>query len=122
MWMKLAIVAVVAVFAMSCSLDYVLDFEITAVQLDLPFSGDVTVSYRITNMGGKDMENAMIQIRVEAFDGGSTYSEYDQCTPGATLATNEEVTGDLVFSFASPVASAEAWVISAGTDEGDSLY
>ncbi len=121
-FLKLAIVAAVAVFAGSCSLDYALDFEITGVTLNFPYEGDVTVSYRFTNIGSKDMVNAMIHIRCEASDGVSTPSAYDQWTPGVDLATTEEATGDLVFSYIWLVDSAEAWVVGAGTDEGTILY
>jgi hypothetical protein len=120
-FLKLAIVAAVAVFTVSCSLDYALDFEITAVTPGMPTASDVTVSYRMTNIGSKDMSNAMIHIRCEAFDGISSYDAFNQWTPGADLVTMEEATGDLVFSYIWPVASAEAWVVSAGTDEGDIL-
>ena len=120
-FLKLAIVAAAAVFAVSCSLDYALDFEITAVLPDMPTTGEVTVSYRFTNIGSKDMTNAMIHIRCEAFDGGSSYSAYNQWTPGADLAFGDQATGYLVFSFGGSVSSAEAWVVSAGTDEGDVL-
>ncbi len=121
-FLKLAIVAAVAVFAGSCSLDYALDFEITAVVLNVPTSTDVTVSYRMTNIGNKDMVNAMIHIRCAAFDGVSTTSAYNQWTPGVDLATTEEATGDLVFSYVWSVDNAEAWVVGAGTDEGTILY
>jgi hypothetical protein len=120
-FLKLAIVAAAAVFAVSCSLDYALDFEITAVALNVPGTGDVTVSYRFTNIGSKDMVNAMIHIRCEAFDGSESYTAYNQWTPGADLAFGDQAIGDLVFTFVGSVANADAWVVGAGTDEGDIL-
>jgi hypothetical protein len=110
--LSLLVVAVAAI-TLSCSLDYMLDFNIDLVD----WLGDtVWVDYSLINHGSHSMDNVTINIRVTP-NGGAPLTE-QWTTPGVDLLVGESTTGTLTLTFTGyTITNATAEVIGAGWDE-----
>jgi hypothetical protein len=108
---RIALLAVVAAaLALSCSLDYMLDFEVQ----DVTYLGqNVYVDYFLHNAGSKTMHDATINILV--YDNG--IPQFELPTPGVDLSVGESATGTLTFALASTVTNPTAVVVGAGWND-----
>jgi hypothetical protein len=101
--------------ALSCSLDYLLDFELGD---PVTVGNYVDVTYTLANHGSRMMDNAMITVRVSCdVAGGYGPQEQEQDTPWVDLLVGESASGTLTFTFADAVSNAHAEVVAAGWDE-----
>jgi len=108
------LVAAVLAFALSCSIDYSMDFDITGVAYAVG-GYDVTVTYSMTNSGAYDMENAAINILVSINGSGPTQELWT--VGGVELTTGNSVSDSLTFTFGTTVSSATAVIIGARWDK-----
>jgi hypothetical protein len=113
---RIALLAVVAAaVAFSCSLDYMLDFEILDVTPG-PGPNDVTVDYWLHNAGSKIMYDATIHILVYS----NGIAQFELPTPGIDLSLGETITDTLTFTLGSTPVTPSAVVVGAGwNDEND---
>ena len=113
---RIALLAVVvAAVALSCSLDYMLDFDVEVVS---PGGVNyVDVDYSLYNSGSLTMYDATIHILVS--DGTTALLELP--TPGVDLSAGQSVTGTLTFTFFSPVADPRAIVVGSGWNDASDL-
>ncbi|MCX7031506.1 MAG: hypothetical protein NTU62_15490 [Spirochaetes bacterium] len=110
----LLVVAVAAV-ALSCGLDYTLDFELGDIAV---LGNSVEVDYTLTNAGFRSMDNATINIRVtvDRLTGGSL-PPMELWTPGVDLSVGDIHSGTLSFPFGESITNPLVEVIGAGWDE-----
>jgi hypothetical protein len=112
---RIALLAVVvAAVALSCSLDYMLDFEILDVSAGFG-PNDVDVEYTLHNAGSRTLYDATIHILVS--DG--TIPLLELPTSGVDLYVGETTTGTLTFTFTVPVADPRAVVVGSGWNDAD---
>jgi hypothetical protein len=113
---RIALLAVVAAaLALSCSLDYMLDFDVEVVS---PGGVNyVDVDYSLYNSGSKTMYDATIHILVS--DGTTPLLEL--ATPGVDLNIGESAWGTLTFTLASTVADPRAVVVGSGWNDASDL-
>jgi hypothetical protein len=106
----------VAALSLSCTLDYMLDFELTSVSFVV--GGDsVLVNYKLTNNGFRSLKNAAIKVEVTAQDGGPL-TPVEAWTPYVDLSVGESVTGSVTFTFTGfTLSDATAVVVGAGWDD-----
>ena len=116
---KVAILVVAAAaLALSCSLDYMLDFDIGDIAVGLDY---VDVDYTLFNAGSRTMDNAQIHIEVTvdlALGGSETLERW---TPGVDLSVFESFSDTLEFTFSGEIINpVVVEVIGAGWDEDSS--
>ena len=100
--------------ALSCGLDYTLDFELGDTGV---IGSTVEVDYTLTNQGSRAMDNTTLTIRVSCLvdDLPQTMELY---TPPVDLFVGQSESGTLTFTFTGSAAT-EVWVevVGAGWDE-----
>jgi hypothetical protein len=100
--------------ALSCSLDYLLDFDLSDIAVG---STTVEVTYTLTNRGSRAMDNAMITVRVSCDVVGNGHMAPEQDTPWYNLIVGESASGTLFFSFPGDISNVVWEVVAAGWDE-----
>jgi hypothetical protein len=116
---RISLLAVaVAAVALSCTLDYILDFELG----DIAFGVDnVEVDYTLHNACFRSIDNAAINIRVTADDDAGDPHELELWTPPVDLSVGETVSGTLRFEFGYSIYNpVVVEVVGAGWDETSS--
>jgi hypothetical protein len=112
------LVVAAAAIALSCSLDYMLDFELGDIAVGLDY---VDVDYSLFNAGSRTMDNAQIHIEVTvdlALGGSETL---EQWTTGVDLSVYEPFSDTLRFTFSGEIINpVVVEVIGAGWDENSS--
>lgn len=119
---KVAILVVAAAaIALSCSLDYRLDWWITDTRIEAD-GKTVSIDYVLSNDGARSMDNAMIHFVVSAqLDSGPDLVPQDAWTAGYDLAPLEQHADTIHFTFLDPIVSIPSYeVIGAGWDEDSS--
>jgi hypothetical protein len=112
---RIALLAVVAAaVALSCSLDYMLDFEILDVSAGFG-PNEVDVDYSLHNAGSRTLYDATINILVS--DG--TIPLLELPTPGVDLYVGETAAGTLTFTLSSAPVSPTAIVVGSGWNDAD---
>jgi hypothetical protein len=91
-FLKIALLAAALLgVALSCSLDYLLDFELHDIAIG---TNTVQVDYTLTNHGTRTMDSATITVRVSCdVAGGYGFLTPEQATPGETLIPGGSASG-----------------------------
>ncbi len=113
---RIAVLTVVAAaVTLSCSIDYILNFDISDIAVGLD---NVRFTYTLTNSGARTMDNATIRIRATAdlATGGST--SHDEWTTGVELSPYEIFSETLTYYFSGNITGPVVIeVIGAAWDE-----
>jgi hypothetical protein len=112
------LIVAAAAIALSCSLDYMLDFELGDIAVGFDY---VDVDYSLFNAGSRSMDNAQIHIAVTADLALGGYETLQQWTPGVDLSVLEPFSDTLRFTFSGQIVNpVVVEVIGAGWDEDSS--
>jgi hypothetical protein len=106
---------VVAAVTLSCSFDYMLNFDISDIAV---FVNNVQFTYTLTNSGARSMDNATIHIKATAdlATGGST--SHDEWTTGVELSPYDTFSQTLTYYFSGNITGPVVIeVIGAAWDE-----